>query len=155
MSEVLNQELYMNIPEGFHVLSEEELSKLNHIDGAPIWCISDPDRHIMMSVSWKKSGFASLLVSSGEIIKKMEADICRAMGSYGYELKWFITEDLGGVQAEGFRYTYTAQNIPMMGETLSVKKGKTFYYIHCYLREELQEESLRTVEEILRTCRWQ
>ncbi|MBQ1467757.1 MAG: hypothetical protein IIZ27_04700 [Solobacterium sp.] len=155
MDEVLNQELMISVPEGFHVMSEEELSKLNHYGQIPNWCVSDPDRHIILSVSWKKSGFASLLLNTAEVAKKMEGEIHRLLASYGYTLKEFISEDIGGISADGFRYSYTAQNVPMIGESLSVKKGKVFYYIHGYLREELQEESLRTLEEIFRTCHWQ
>ena len=155
MDVVLNQELMISIPEGFHVMSEEELSKLNHYGQIPNWCVSDPDRHIILSVSWKKSGFASLLLNTVEVAKKMEGEIHRLLSSYGYELKGYITANLGGVSADGFRCSYIAQDVPMIGESLSAKKGKVFYYIHGYLREELQEESLRTLEEIFRTCHWQ
>ncbi len=155
MDVVLNQELMISIPEGFHVMSEEELSRLNHYGQIPNWCVSDPDRHIILSVSWKKSGFASFLLNTAEVAKKMEGEIHRLLSSYGYELKGYITENLGGVSADGFRYSYIAQDVLMIGESLSAKKGKVFYYIHGYLREELQEESLRTLEEIFRTFHWQ
>ena len=94
------------------------------------------------------------MLSAKEVAKKMESAIRAAMQPYDYALDSFVTENLGGEAAEGFRYLYTAQNIRMIGETLSVKKGRTFYYIHCYLREELRDESLQTLGEMFNTARW-
>ena len=60
---VLNNEMQLSYPDGFHVMSEEELSKMTFYGEAPGWCISDPERHIDLSVSWKKTNglFAKIL----------------------------------------------------------------------------------------------
>ena len=68
----------IEVPDGFHVMSGEEMQKLNVPDGMPGWCVSDPDRHIMMIISWKKSAFASLLINSQEVIRKSEASVRKA-----------------------------------------------------------------------------
>ena len=51
----LNQELNLNVPEGFHVLSEAERMRLNFIADGEGCCLQDAERHIMISVGWKKS----------------------------------------------------------------------------------------------------
>ena len=50
---------------------------------------------------------------------------------------------------------YKVQDIGMMGESLSVKSGSNFYYIHSYLRQELREESLSVLDGIFETAAWE
>ena len=151
---LLNNELEITLPDGFHILTEEELAGMNFSDGKPDLCISDPERHIIISIAWRKSGFAAHLLSAKDVIGKMESGIRKSMEPYGYSLETFLTEDMNGTPAEGFRYEYEAQGISMIGETFSVRKGKVFYYIHCYLRKALREESLQTLESFFGTFRW-
>ena len=151
----LNEELEINyIPEGFHVMDSEELSSLKAYGGQPNWCIKDPERHIIITVSWKKSGFAALLTSSGEVARSMEKHISKASEPFGYELQGFITRNLGEKTTDGFCYTYTAQGIPMTTETHSLKNKKMFYYINIYMRTELLSESETTTASILESCHW-
>ena len=76
------------------------------------------------------------------------------MQAYGYHLEGFLTEDAGGVKADGFRYTYTAQDIGMTGESFSIKKGKMFYYLHAYYRTELADESASVIRELFDSSEW-
>ena len=77
-----------------------------------------------------------------------------AMAAYGYALAGFLSEDAGGVPAEGYRYTYTTEDVGMTGESFSLKKGKTFYYLHAYYRTELAEESASVIREMLSSSEW-
>ena len=52
------------------------------------------------------------------------------------------------------RYTYTAEDVGMTGESFSLKKGKTFYYLHAYYRTELAEESAAVIGEMLGSSEW-
>ncbi|MDO5133853.1 MAG: hypothetical protein Q4D81_12885 [Eubacteriales bacterium] len=151
---LLNNELMITVPDGFHVMDDEELGRLNSFGEKPGWSIADPDRHITISIAWKKNAMASFLLNPREIAKKMEMSLQKIMAPYGYELQMFVQENLGGVEAPGFRYAYSVQETGMIGESLSMKKGKTFYYVHCYLRRELLEESIPVLQEIFESCRW-
>ena len=155
MQTVLNQSLKLSLPEGFRQMDDAELKQLSHPAGAPQWAAKDPDRHMIISIAWKKNGFAALLLNAQEVAKKMESKMSSLMASYGYARQRFLEADLGGEKASGFLYTYTAQGTPMAAETLSVKKGKTFYYIHCYMRDALLTESLNALDEILASAKWE
>ena len=50
----IDNKLYMDCPEGFRQLTEEELQKMNLIAGGKGLCISDSERHIVISVTWTK-----------------------------------------------------------------------------------------------------
>ncbi|MCR4671730.1 MAG: hypothetical protein K5637_00645 [Lachnospiraceae bacterium] len=150
----LNNGLKAAVPDGFHVMDAAELAKFNIYKEFPDWSISDPERHIIISVSWRKSGLGALMLNSKDVAKKMETALQKPMAAFGYKLQGFESKNVGGTAAEGFRYTYTAQNINMIGESYSVKKGKTFYYIHCYYRAELETESIRVLQVMAESCEW-
>ena len=151
----INNELNITLPEGFHEMDEAEKGKMNFYNEEPGCCFSDPDRHMVLSVSWKKNLLGSILIGTKEVAANMEKSIRKPMAQFGYSLQGYVTEDIGGAAAEGFRYSYTAEGIEMTGESLSAKKGRTFYYIHCYMRTELLDESTEVLKEILKDCEWQ
>ena len=152
-SMIVNEELTMNVPEGFHIMTEEELAQLKYFD-KPMWLITDPDRHIIFTISWRKSGLAALLLKPKEVIKKMEPQLRKVMKPYDYRFQDYLETDMGGQQAEGFLYAYKSKEIDMCGVAFSVKKGKVFYYIYCYMREELLGKSRPVLEEIMQGAIW-
>ena len=51
---------------------------------SPGKCLSDPERHILISIGRKTiSGFSALLVSTKDAAKRMEASIRKPMQAYG------------------------------------------------------------------------
>jgi len=150
----LNEELEVEIPEGFYQMSEAELDKLSTNGDKPNWCIKDPDRHIIFAVSWKKSAFSALLLKSEEVAQKMESRLRKPMEQFGYHLQGFISKDAGGKTADGFRYDYTSQGVGMTAESFSIKNGKVFYYINIYMRTELLSESEPVVHSLMDSFRW-
>ena len=152
---LLNNELNLAYPDGFRVMSKEELSGYNFYSEAPGWCVNDAERHIMVSVSWKQvpSLFAKMLKVK-DVAKSMEGQMAQAMKAFQYKLVEFTARTPGGKEAEGFRYDYTVQDTGMSGESLCVKNRNTFYYLHFYYRTALKEESMAVVDEILQSASW-
>lgn len=152
---LLNDELNLTYPEGFHVMSREELSGYNFYSEAPGWCINDADRHMIFSVSWKQvPGIFARMLKAKDIAKTMEGQMAQAMKAYEYRLDTFVSWTPGGKAAEGFRYEYKVQETDMTGVSLAVKVKNTFYYVHIYYRSALKEESLPVMEDILNSASW-
>ena len=53
MTEIINNEISIGIPDGFHVMSEEELTKVYVTKDPKRWGIWDNDRHVIISVLWQ------------------------------------------------------------------------------------------------------
>ena len=62
----VNEALLVSCPEGFHVMTEEERGKLKMLTDGPGICLSDPERHIMISVGYRGIGFFANLISPRE-----------------------------------------------------------------------------------------
>ena len=59
-----NNTLSLTFPDGFHVMNNDERKKLKMLADGPGECLTDPDRHIIISIGWKELGlFPALLVS--------------------------------------------------------------------------------------------
>ena len=151
----LNNELELTIPEGFHEMDEAERSKLTFANDVPGLCISDPDRHIVVTVGWRTlSTFAAMLLDTKSTAKNAEKQIRNLMKGYGYRPLAFSGKELGGKAASGFKYAYDVQDTGMLGETFMTKNGKTLHGFNFYCRRTLEKESMPVWEEFLRSVRW-
>lgn len=150
MDFICNDVLKMDLPEGFHVMDAEERSQMNSMGDGPFECLTDPDRHITIAIGWKAAGgLAGMLLNAKDMARNMETQIRRPMKAFGYRPEGFTERVTAGLRTYGFRYTYTAQEIPMLGESLVFKVDKCFYYLHLYTRDGLREASLPVWESIL------
>ena len=72
----IDNKLYMDCPEGFRQLTEEELQKMNLIAGGKGLCISDSERHIVISVAWTKVNALSAWLLGTRETAGMKALLC-------------------------------------------------------------------------------
>ena len=156
MSELLNNTLRIPCPEGFHVMDEKERQNMSFIADGPGVCLSDPDRHIIISVGYKQAnGFTSFFFNEKDAAKSMEQQIAKPMAAYGYQSLGSMERLIGGRKVHGSAYIYEAQGVAMYGESHVAKIGKTFYYIHYYSREALKDENMPVWEAFLSEVRWE
>ena len=133
----LEDKMMLSYPDSFHVMDSEERKSIQFFGDAQGECLSDSERHIMISIGWKSVGIVSaLLLNAKDLAKKMESDIRKPMQRYGYRLGDFAAKKVGSKRAEGFCYEYETQGIGMYGESYVVKNGRTFYYLNLYARRE-------------------
>ena len=76
------------------------------------------------------------------------------MENMGYERRQFIKEEIDGIESHGFRYRYDTASVRMAAQSMVLKKGSTFYYIHCYMRDEMLEQSQAVLDTFLKSIRW-
>ena len=151
---ILNKELALVIPDGFDPMTDEEKAQLSTPYGAPAWCVKDPDRHMILSITWKRSFFASKIVNARETAQNMEGKLRKLMENMGYERRQFIKEEIDGIESHGFGYRYDTASVRMAAQSMVLKKGSTFYYIHCYMRDEMLEQSQAVLDTFLKSIRW-
>ena len=151
-----NDKLILSYPDGFHVMDDTEKSDMRFYNGSSGTCLSDPERHILVSIGWNPiKGLSALLIRAEDAAKKMETGIRKPMQQYDYRLIGFVSKEIGNEKAEGFSYEYETQGIPMYGESYVVRHDGVLYYLNCYLRKELANESLEVWNAILSSAEWQ
>ncbi len=146
----IENRVYMDCPEGFRELTEEEKEKMNLAPGGKGMCISDPVRHIVISVVWTQiSGLSSFLLGRREISWNMARQIEKKMKQFSYVWLDDVKRTIDGQLARGVDYDYVVNGINMTGESLVIKSEDNLYYFHMYARKVRREESLEVFTEIL------
>ncbi len=146
----IDNKLYMDCPEGFRQLTEEELQKMNLIAGGKGMCISDSERHIVISVAWTKvNALSAWLLGTRETAGSMAKHIGKSMKPFNYVWLDDVKREIDGQVARGLDYNYIVQGIHMTGESLVVKVEENLFYFHFYGRQARREESLAVFHEIL------
>ncbi len=148
----LGDVLELTMPDGFHEMNAEEKNGLNFWNGVDGQCISYPEKHIIITVGFKKLGMlTSKLVSEDELVKKMEKsfecqpDYC----SFGV-----IERNAGGKGIKEISYSYTAKDTPMFSESLVIKSGKNICYFHFYTRAVLKDDNIKIWLQMLEGIHW-
>ncbi len=152
----INDTLRLSVPDSFHTIPKEELRALRTGFSGKSIALRSEEKHIILSIGWKKAEglgalFGKLLVGD-DLVRQLEN--CYSRGQQGYETKAYPEYTIGGIHAGGLRYTYTAKDIDMTGESYAFKKDKTVYYIHFYYRTDRQDESLEECRAILDSASW-
>lgn len=157
MKEFINNDMIISYNDGFDRMDEKEMSQLTFYETSPGLCIKDPDRHIIMTFAYKKTGaFVAFLASNPkEVARSMAKKLGKIMAPDSFQLDDERTFDFDGYQGGGFKYHYQAQGIDMSGQSYVIKKEKTYYYIHAYYRTELTTESEAVITQTLASIRWQ
>ena len=145
----LDEKMTIGCLEGFHVMTEEERSKMSMLEEGQWVGLSDPDRHILVTVGWKPvKGLASMLKGKS-LAENMEKQVRRAMSPFGYTSEGPRERLIAGSKAYGFGYGYAAGDIDMVAESYVLKIDKVLYYFHFYARAALKKESLPVWKEML------
>ena len=146
----INERFQLVCPEGFRMLTEKEIAKLNTMGAGESLFLTDEADHIVASIGWKDvNAFASLLLHLVSPISSVEASVSRAMAPYGYRKETMLERQIGGQIAKGFRYTYTAGNTPMVGESYVIRQGRSLTFFHAYYRASERETSLHLWQSLL------
>ena len=140
----------LTCPEGFRRMTEEETRGLTTLGEGPWIGLSDPERHMIVTVGWKRLGpIVSRILTGADLAKNAEKRIAASMKPYGFKRTEGVTRTVAGERAHGFRCTYEAQGVAMGAESCVMKRGRDAVYFHVYFRDALREESLPVWEEIL------
>ena len=151
----VNDHLTLACPDGFHVMDEEERKNLTFIAEGSCECITDPVRHILITVGCRTLGkLAAMLVSAKDAAGNMEAALREAMRRYSFRENGSAAIDLSGEKARGLSYGYVAHDTDMYAESYVAKRGKALYYLNFYVRETYRDKGLKTWEEFLSSAEW-
>ena len=151
----LNEELELQCPDGLAAMTEEERSRLVLIEDGPGECLSDPEKHMIVSIGWKTvGGLTAAVLSQKDAAKNMESKIRKPMKAFGYKAEGSGDKNIGSKCGSGCRYSYEVQGTGMYAESYVVKSGKTFYYFNFYTRTETKDRSLPAWEELLGSALW-
>lgn len=148
--ETIRDELYLEYPEEFVLMSREQLKEVYLDENPNRWGIRDLERHALFSVWWHVSNpLLAALASAEDICKADEKKMAKGLAGYGYVLKGFFDEKVASVSTKGFSYEYVLQGKKQIAETIVLKKKNVCYTIYFYSDEEHLDQNKETFREFL------
>ncbi len=146
----VNDVLTLHYQDGFHVMSAEEKRQLTALGEGPAEALKDPDRHVIITLGWKKvSRLISTLFSADDAADAIRKSLRKPMAAFGYHGERELSRTIAGEHAGGIGYEYKTQGIAMYGESYVIKLRNYYYYFHIYTRAEYKDENLQLWNEIL------
>ena len=152
MTEIINQEISIGVPDGFHIMSQEELTKVYVTNDPNRWGIWDHDRHVIISILWQDlNAFTAMLADIDAAAVKNEQLTKKGYEGHDYVMEGFHDADISGSHARGYSFTYRIQDIIQHVDTLLFKANKRIYSINFIGRNENREQDHELFEEVLKT----
>ena len=147
---LVNGEISMNCPDGFQIMSEEELTALYTNYGPARWGAWNKESRVILAVEWERR--MSLLLrftDSKRIAENNEKLMRRAYRDYGYVPGGFFSRKVGGLDATGYRFTYRLGDVSQSAESVLLKLERRIYRFSCVGRTEDEAENRKLFGEIL------
>ena len=135
----VNGLMSIEIPEGFHTMSAEELRQAYRDDNPDRWGMWDQERHVMVTVMWKEySRLLMMLADVKAICRKNEQIAAKGYAGNGYERGGFFSASVDGRPAEGYRFSYRVGDAEQSAETLLFRYDRadrrTLYQPACFIQ---------------------
>ena len=108
------------------------------------------ESRLIVSMGWKEvNALAGILLHVIPPVASMEAAVNQSMAGYGFRRETRLTRQIAGQKAEGFRYTYTAGDNPMVGESYVIRQGRSLTFFHAYFAAALRDQALARWNQLL------
>ena len=152
---VLNNELTLAYPDGFHELNEMESYQVFGMDTPDRWSIRDEARHAIISIQSNESHPSNLrkLVSTQELAQRAEKATSKAYKDAGYSCTPITTRELCGQESCGFEFEYAIDGTPQVGRidvfTHPIERGNCCYTIYLHSSKENADENKALYEAML------
>jgi hypothetical protein len=151
LTETINDELTIRVPDGFEVMSQEDLAAAygDVKDKSEKWGMRDRDRHIMITVRWDHhSSMRMKLINVEATATAQQKTTARLYAKSDYHLIDTFTRTVAATEAAGYALTYTVEGITQAATLMWLKGKNDVYGISAFSRPE-HDQSPAVIEEIL------
>ena len=154
--QTINETFTLQIPDGFEVLTEEDLRKMYRNVGDPFkWGMRDPEKHVIMTVLWKQyPALLSWTLDLKAVVKKNEQLTGKAHAAHSYRFLEFFSMQAGDEHAEGYRFSYDKEGVTQVCSNFLVRDGRTLYAFMCVGREENMDADRDSFRQIMETLQY-
>ena len=151
-TELVNGELELTLPEGFAVMSREEVQQAYKNSAEGSWGMADRERKINVFVIWQKPNpILAWLTDVKAMTKKNEKMTAEAYQDYGYKREDFFAKAFGRTLMQGYHFRYTLNGSERCVETLLFKKKGAIYNVTCVCGAEFVSERDGLMKEVFKT----
>lgn len=149
---LVHEELSLSWPDGFQVMTANELKQLYLSNNPKRWGIWDKERHVMITVLWQEyHPLLNFLADPKAMAKRNEQLTRRGYKKHDYRLESFLSMQFCGRNLEGYCFSYRLGDTAQRVETLLLKQKKCVYNFSCIGRKENEEKDRALFREVMNT----
>ena len=153
---LLNDELSVGIPIGFHVMDREEEMRVFQDLTDDRWAIWDTHRHIIISIMWHVSNkFLVRFASTKDLIQRVEKKASKAYRANGYQAGEPYETQVCGTDGHAIRYEYEIGGVAQVSEVHIFKHEASCYTVYYYARKDAERKSRKVFQQVLDSMRLQ
>ena len=150
MRETVNQAFSLEVPEGFHCMSQEELKQLYQNENPNRWGIWDEERHVSIVVLWKQfPALVCWLADMKTMAQRNQQLTEKGYAANEYAFQGYLSAKAGGATVEGYRFCFRVGDVAQAAETMLLKHKKTVYSLSCVGRKENYAADQETFHRVL------
>ena len=148
-SVAVNNEITVSYPDGFEIMSSEELDKAYAGVNDDKWGIWDKDSHVIITILWQKVNPVMLALADVKAIAMKNESMAAGMyKNSGYDGKGFFSETINGRKAEGYWFEYDVASIRQQAASVLFKTRNNVYSLSVFARADDPEFEGRLQEAI-------
>ena len=137
-NEVINNQLQITVPDGFRILTKEEMKAMYLDDNPDRWGMRNDEMHHTVAV----------LADAKGIAESTQMKLSAGLSAYQYQKGKFFPAMVSGKDAYGFTYRYVNHGVPTDGTVLVFKNKNICYTVYDYSAEDFTEANRSVFEEI-------
>jgi hypothetical protein len=142
--------LSISFPEGFRVLTEEEMDAMYLDSNHDRWGIVDEALHVTLCIFYHRSGRIISKLGDAEVVcKNTERNLSKALKGYGYRMSGFRDSEISGHRVKGFSYDYVLRDVEYSCGVDVLKVGNICYTFYRYTRKEGPEAGGQALDGIM------
>lgn len=146
---LINNELYLSYPDGFHEMDAAELKKTFLDDNPKRWGIKDEKRHMLITVLWNNTNMLSAIVVGPQAVaysaeRKLKASLSKS-NYKSSEIKPIKINHRNGYK---FSYEYVLENVEQFGEVLVMQNVNRYYTIYTYALKQNNQAARVVIDAV-------
>ena len=150
--ERINQDLNLMVPEGYRVMSAEEMQAMFLDDNPNRWAMRNEAMHHTVAVFYHKSNpFLSMLADAKSVAESTQLKLAEGLLSHQYQKGESFPLAMCGQKAYGFTYRYINHEVLTDGTVIVFKHGNICYTVYGYSAAEYTETNRPMFETICKS----
>ena len=153
---MINDTIRIARPPEFHQMDPEEKKRIYDKSAViPDWSVTDPERRMIFSASWKRmNGILAMLACSTDGAKGLEKRMRHALREWNYRFEEYNKGKIGEKTAFGFTFRCLGKEGERLNRTMMVRDKGCIYYLTSQIRTDREKESKAIMDEIWRSLSW-
>lgn len=150
---VFNENVYIEYPDDFHEMSNEELQK--YFAGNLLrFGAKNDDKHVILSVAKTANKLVAVFTNTKSVLSGAESTLKKNLKDYT-RIDEFDAE-IFGEKAKGIHFKYSAidKDVKQFCEMAVVKSKRCFYVLYCLSRLNDADENLNLFKEFRNSLRF-